>query len=793
MIISFLIILFKKFTKSLMLKLNLTLTFIISIFFQVGQAQTRFTISGTVKEEGSSETMPNVNIYQQGKFAGAVTNSYGFYSITLPADSIELVFSFVGYQTRVYKLHLDKSIELNVELTSSLKIEGITINATISKSSSRSPQMSVLEIPIAQIKSIPAFLGEKDVLKVIQLLPGVQKGSEGNSGLYVRGGGPDQNLIILDDAPVYNVYHLFGFMSIFNGDAIKSIELTKGGFPARYGGRISSVLDVAMKDGNKEKISGEAGIGLLSSRFLLEGPIKKDKASFIISARRTYIDMLLKPFMPANSQGGYFFYDLTAKANWEINKKNKIFISSYLGRDKLFGNYSSYQSNSKNGLFWDNTTATIRWNRLISNKIFSNASFIVSDYLLKIYLMEEYAGDKFELSYRSGIRDVGLKYDLSWIPNPKHTIRFGISSVHHRFTPSAVVIRDDNQNQFSREVKTINTIESGLYVEEEMKIADRAIFNAGFRLSHFHHGNKNEIHLEPRITGSYFLNKVMSVKASFAQMNQYIHLLSNTGVGLPTDLWVPATSKVPSQKSWQAAFGLVTDIPSFASTLTLEGYYKKSRNIIAYREGASFLLVDNPDGANEITWENNITSGMGSSYGIELMAQRKAGKLSGWIGYTLSWTKLQFAELNFGKPFFAKYDRRHDLSIVGIYTISKRITLSATWVYGTGNAITLPQSTYPGLEHFDSGFDLYQQRTIEDYGSKNSFRMAPYHRLDVGIQFHKKKLRYERIWEVSVYNVYNRHNPYFYFIDNNNAQQQNVLKQVSLFPVLPSFSWSIKF
>lgn len=761
---------------------------------QVVSAQNRYTISGIVREAGSGETMVGLNIFVPEKSLGTTTNSYGFYSITLPQDSVELIFSFVGYKSRSFKMLLDKNIELNVDLEASVMLEGVEIKSEMSKSSSRSSQMSVMEIPIRQIKSIPAFLGEKDVLKVIQLMPGVQKGSEGNSGLYVRGGGPDQNLIIMDDAPVYNAYHLFGFVSLFNGDAIKSIELTKGGFPARYGGRLSSVLDIIMKDGNKEEVKGEAGIGIISSRFVLEGPIKKDTASFLFSARRTYIDMLLYPFMPSESKGGYFFYDMTAKANWEINKKNKIFVSSYFGRDKLFGRDSYNGDVTKAGLFWDNTTATVRWNRIISEKIFSNTSFIFSNYRMQIYDKEKSDGNTFELSYQSGTRDLGLKYDLLWLPNPTHTLRIGVNSVRHIFTPSAVVVRDDNQNEFSRKVKTINTFESGLYIEDEMKIIDKGIINAGFRISHFLHEKKSSAHFEPRISGSFFLNRDLALKASFAQMNQYVHLLSNTGVGLPTDLWVPATTNVPAQSSWQAAIGVTKDVHKYASTLSIEGYYKESKNIIAYREGASFLMIDDPTGANEVNWENNITSGLGKSYGIEFLAQRKTGKLSGWVGYTLSWTKLKFAELNFGKEYYARYDRRHDLSIVSIYELKKGITLSATWVFGTGNAITLPQATYPGFEHNSStsSWNYYYNRTIEDYGSKNSFRMASYHRLDFGVQFHKQKLRYERTWEISVYNVYNRHNPYFYFIEQNN-QGVNVLKQVSLFPVLPSASWSIKF
>ncbi|HNS30986.1 MAG TPA: TonB-dependent receptor [Tenuifilaceae bacterium] len=775
--------------------------FILFMGASFGTLAQKYTISGFVYEKGSRETMLAVNVYAAGTTIGTVTNSYGFYSLTLPKGEWEIVFSFVGYQPRSFKINLEKSIELNVELDPTIELEGVEVYGELSKSSSRSAHMSVVEIPVQQIKTIPALLGEKDALKVIQLMPGVQKGSEGTSGFYVRGGGPDQNLIILDDAPVYNAFHLFGFFSLFNGDAIKSIELTKGGFPARYGGRLSSVLDITMKDGNKEQFSGEAGIGIISSRLVLEGPIQKEKSSFLISARRTYVDVLMRPFMPKDVKGGYFFYDLNAKMNWEINSKNRIYLSGYFGMDKFYGGEEYYRYSTEAGLFWDNATSTIRWNSVISAKLFSNLSLIFSNYRLKIYAMERYQDSKYDLSYSSGIRDYGLKYDFSWMPLPSHTVRYGLSSVWHGFTPSAVVFKNNYMNEFKSEIKTINTVESGLYVEDEIKIFDRGIVNIGSRLSHHYHKKNQQLNFEPRISGSYFITKDMSAKASYVQMNQHIHLLTNTGIGLPTDLWVPASDLAPSQSSWQGAIGLAKDIPKYSTTVSLEGYYKESKNVISYREGASFLMIDDPEGANEINWEDNVTSGLGWSYGVELLIHRKSGKLSGWIGYTLSWTQLQFDELNQGRKFYARYDRRHDVSVVGIYELNKRITLSATWVYGTGNALSIPIATYPAWQHVP-GESLFNSwyRTVGEYGEKNSFRMAPYHRLDLGIQFHKKADKYERIWEFSVYNFYNRHNPFFYFPEyyeewtpEGEVIYKNKLKQVSLFPFIPSASWSIKF
>jgi hypothetical protein len=767
-------------------------------------SQQRHTISGFVYEKGSRETLIGVNVFLANKPIGTVTNGYGFYSLTLPADSVEIIFSFVGYQSHAYKIGLNKNIEINVELEASIELEAVEVRADMPKSSSRSSQMSVIEVPVKQVKALPAFLGEKDVLKVIQLMPGVQKGSEGTSGLYVRGGGPDQNLIILDDATVYNAYHLFGFFSLFNGDAIKSIELTKGGFPARYGGRLSSVVDIIMKDGNKEKISGEAGIGLISSRAVIEGPIVKEKASFLVSGRRTYIDVLTRPFMPSDMDGGYFFYDLTTKANWEINKKNRIYLSGYFGRDKFFAGDKGSSYDFEAGMFWDNSTATLRWNRIVNERLFSNFSVIFSNYRLKIYNkeVEKISNVKkvFELSYRSGIRDYGIKYDFSWHPMPSQTVRFGLLSTWHQFNPSAIVLRDDNTNLFDKSVETINSFESGAYIEDEIKIFEKGIINIGARLSnHILNSGEKKWHIEPRASGSYFLSPVTSVKASFARMNQYLHLLSSTGIGLPTDLWVPATDLAPAQNSWQTALGVTHDLNKYSSTLSIEGYYKKSNSIIAYKPGASFLMFDDPSGAEAIRWEDNVAKGDGESYGVEFFAQRKSGKLSGWVGYTLSWTMHHFEEINFGKPYYARYDRRHDISVVGIYELSKKITMSATWVYGTGNAITLPLATYPMIE--DTQWQSSYVGNFEEYGEKNGYRMAPYHRLDFGIQHHRKTARYEVTWELSIYNVYNRHNPYFYYIDTEYHYNYHTgvetktqkLKQISLFPIIPTVTWSIKF
>ncbi|MTI31801.1 TonB-dependent receptor [Xanthovirga aplysinae] len=757
----------------------------------------RYTISGYVKEKSSGELLPGVTIYLPSLRTGTSTNAYGFYSITVPQDSYEVVFSFVGYEAVKTQVNLEKDTEFNLDLEPSLtKLEEIEVVAEQQEKVSEQAQMSLIKVPVQQLKDIPAFLGEKDVLKVLQLMPGVQSGSEGSSGLYVRGGGPDQNLLILDDATVYNANHLFGFFSVFNGDALKSVELYKGGFPARFGGRLSSVIKMDMKEGHKEEYHGKAAIGLISSSAVLEGPLKKGKSSFLLSGRRTYIDLLTRPLMPADSKGGYYFYDLNAKLNYELSQKDKIYLSGYFGRDRFSVKDmedSDYKYDA--GIDWGNATATLRWNHLFNNKLFANTAFIFSDYEFGIDVSETYQGRDFMLKYKSGIRDFSIKHDLDFLPHPKHHIRAGFQSTFHTFIPSAFVLEDESENEFTNEKEIYESLETGIYLEDNYKPTEKINIEAGLRLSHFVHNNKQYFKPEPRISAAYQLAPNLSAKASFASMNQYIHLLSNSGIGLPTDLWVSSTDKVKPQSSNQVALGLAKDFPDKNFSLTLETYYKKSKNVIGYKEGATFLVLEEgPENSEPVNWEDNVTSGQGTSYGAELLLQRKYGKFSGWIGYTLSWTKLQFDEINFGNPFFAKYDRRHDLSIVGIYKPKKNITLSASWVYGTGNNYTLAKREYYAREHHFQNFPPYIQN-VSDYEEKNNFRAEAYHRLDVGIQFHKKKKRWTRTWEIGVYNLYNRKNPFFYMPSTKyeGNQERGVLEKITLFPVLPSFSYRIEF
>jgi hypothetical protein len=810
-------------------KRDLLLLYLV-VLSQTTFAQRTFTISGYVREKGSQEQLNGVNVYVPNSTFGTNSNNYGFYSITLPAnEATTLVFSFVGYE-RIDKIFvLNKNLEMNIELVSSNQLSEVVVSSKRqAERVSESVEMSKIDIPINQIKKIPAFMGEKDVLKVLQLMPGVQKGSEGQSGIYVRGGGPDQNLIILDDAVVYNASHLFGFFSVFNGDALKSVELTKGGFPARFGGRLSSVIEMNMKEGNKEKLHGEGGIGLISSRLTLEGPIKSKKqkttkSSFIVSARRTYVDILAAPFIKVSQKddiekttGGYFFYDLNAKVNYEFGQKDKLYLSGYFGKDKFSTITISPASTSSNGLNWGNETATLRWNHLFSQKLFGNLSLIYSRYRFNINSvvnsidLNTNTNSTFNLDYKSGIRDYAIKYDLDFFPAPKHALKFGMQSTFHRFTPSAVVLQDSDISRFENRIDNIDVVESGIYAEDVWQANSRIKMNAGLRLSNYQVSGVNYIRPEPRLAAAYKLSNDLAFKASYALMNQYVHLLTNTGIGLPTDLWVPSTDKVAPQQSQQVAAGFAKDFDKKGLTLTIEGYYKKMNKLINYKEGASFLLINDPTSNNRVRWEDNVTTGQGWSYGAEFLLQKKVGKFSGWAGYTLSWTKWQFDELNFGKEFFPRYDRRNDISLVGIYDIKPNITISAVWVFGTGNALTLPLSRYNGYSNFNTRFGannavnnastpvspLFAGRAVQEYGEKNSFRAEPYHRLDLGVQFSKKKRRHERTWEISIYNAYNRKNPFFYQPNTKtdaNNQIINILQRYSIFPIIPSFSYNFKF
>lgn len=763
--------------------------------FLVAQSS-KITLAGYIKEKGSGENLIGAVVAVPSLKMGVAANAYGFFSISLPSgtDSVELIISMIGYSTIKQRILPDKNQSINFSLPSSTLLKEVQVDADAIKEAQET-RMSSIDLSAEEIRNIPALMGEKDVIKALQLLPGVQKGGEGSAGLYVRGGGPDQNLLILDDAPVYNANHLFGFFSTFNGDAIKNVELVKGGFPARYGGRLSSVVDISMKDGNKEGYHGEVGIGTIASRAVIEGPIQKGKSSFVLSGRRTYIDALIALMLPKELSAGYYFYDLNAKLNFELSAKDRLYFSGYFGKDKFYQSYTKDTTNSKAQLYWGNATGTARWNHRFNDKLFSNLSFITTDYTFGIESEQKYGKQVNSLGYLSQIRDFTLKNDLDWYFSSRHQFKTGLMATSHLFTPQAVALKGSIGNLNINTKNEYYSIETGIYLEDNVKLTDRLAANIGLRLSSFYVQNKFYFRPEPRISARYLLNETLSVKASYAEMNQYLHLLSNSLPGLPTDLWVPATKKVVPEYSRQVAAGITKDYPQKGFTMSLETYYKQMNNIIAYKEGASFLSAEVSNN-NEIqleSFEDKVTQGIGRSYGAEFFLKYNKKKLNGWIGYTLSWTKQQFDSINFGKAFYAKYDRRHDISVVVSYQITPRRRLSLTWVYGSGNAITLPEGSI-SINQFDVSANSFgYQPTATLYGERNGFRMRAYHRLDIGLQTTKKKGSRTRITELSIYNAYSRANPYFYYIGQDELSNKPVLKQISLFPFLPSISYAVKF
>jgi outer membrane receptor for ferrienterochelin and colicin len=572
------------------------------IFPLLLSAQQKFTISGSIMDAATGEKLIGASVYDSRTLQGTVTNVYGFYSITLPADSVHLVIRYLGYTPKIILLKLEKSETLNIRLTPSNELETVEIVAQ-TKIEEQS-QMSTIEVPIAQIKAIPALLGEVDVLKVLQLLPGVQSGGEGSSGFYVRGGGPDQNLILLDGAPVYNASHLFGFFSVFNADAIKNVELVKGGFPARYGGRLSSVLEINMKEGNQKEYHGEGGIGIVASRLTIEGPIKKDTASFVISGRRTYLDLLARPLIKSqtngDSYGGYYFYDLNAKLNWKLTSKDHLYLSGYLGNDKFYVKDKYEGTNFKQelqfDLGWGNVTSTARWNRIINDKIFCNTSATYSrfKFFIKASQKDEFTGpggastNDFTLKYLSGINDFSGKVDFDYLPGPNHYIKFGASNIYHIFNTGALQYKVADVDT-AMGVANTTANESALYFEDDIKLSNKLKVNAGIHLSSFAVKNKFYPSIEPRISGRYFFGNDWAAKASYAMMTQYIHLLSNSGIGLPTDLWVPTTDIVKPEKSQQVAAGIAKTLFKDRYEVSIEGYYKKMDHIIDYLDGANFV------------------------------------------------------------------------------------------------------------------------------------------------------------------------------------------------------------
>ncbi|MFM2208079.1 MAG: hypothetical protein RL213_2054 [Bacteroidota bacterium] len=770
--------------------------------------QQRFTLSGFIREQRTGESMPGAAVYVREARTGTTSNAYGFYSITLPPGNYTVVYTYIGFEPSEEKLVLDKDTRMNIALrTKAIETKEVVISAEREDKNIQSVQMGRETIDVEKIKSLPAFMGEVDILKAVQLLPGVSSAGEGNSGFYVRGGGPDQNLILLDEANVYNAAHLFGFFSVFNADAVQNVTLTKGGMPANYGGRLASVLDIQLKEGNYRDYSAEGGLGVVSSRFTVQGPIKEDTGSFILSGRRTFIDLFFKPPFTSKSSdlygNSYYFYDLNAKVNYRFTDRDRVYLSGYFGRD-VFG-FQASGSDFSIRVPWGNATATARWNHLFSDRLFSNTSLIFTNYDFQF----EGGQESIRFKLFSGITDYNMKSDFTWIPNLRHNIKFGGQYIYHVFVPSNVSAQSgDVQFDLGKVIRNY-AHDAAIYINDEFEISDRWKAGMGLRGTLFQqvgpfdrylkdplsgqvsdttrYGSGENVktyrNVEPRLALRYTIDSRSSLKASYTQNYQYIHLASLSSISLPTDVWVPSTDLVRPQYGIQYAAGYFRNFKENTFESSVELYYKTLENQIEYAEG--FL----PENTVNDNVDNNFVFGSGRSYGAEFFFKKSKGRFSGWIGYTLSWTERTFPDLNNGKTFYAKFDRRHDVSIVASYDISSRWNIGATWVYATGNLNTFPERLYV----------LSNGHVLEDYGGqRNNYRLPAYHRLDVSATLKSKPgKKFDSSWNFSIFNVYNRYNPYIIYFDTAVDQDDGTVtvaaKQISLFPIIPSVTWNFKF
>lgn len=751
-------------------------------------AQNRYTLSGTIQSAQTGETLIGANIVvRELKGVGASSNAYGFYSITMPEGRYSILVQYLGFKTREDTIVLNHDRTFNVELTPEpLRVQEVVVSGERTNTNVTSTEMSANKLEVREVKSIPVLLGEKDILKTIQLLPGIEAAGEGSTGFYARGGGIDQNLIVLDEAPVYNSSHLLGFLSVFNSDAIKDVKVMTGAIPAEYGGRLSSVLDIRTNEGNSKEFGGTGGIGLLASRLTLEGPIVKDLGSFIISGRRTYADLFLKLSSDTTiNRASLYFYDLNAKANYTLVDDDRVFLSGYFGRDNF--NYPNAF-----GFNWGNATGTARWNHVFGENLFSNASFIFSNY--------EYTNDvgvgtsQFEIS--SGIQDFNFKLDLEYFANSNNTIRFGFNSIYHTFLPGSITA---GPTSFANNITIEHryALENAVYVSQEFNVLPRLKLNYGLRLSTFSllgpghifsydvDGNiqdttfygsgkviKTFASLEPRLAANFLLDETNSIKASYTRTSQYLHLLSNSTTTNPSDLWIPSSNNVKPEYADQVDLGYFRNFNDNEYEASVELYYKNMQNLIDYKNGADLQL--NP------TVESLLRYGKGWSYGMELLVRKEFGRFSGWVSYTLSKTQDQIPGINNGQPYPATQDRTHDISIVTIYNYNATWTFSAVWVYNTGNAVTFPSGNY-----------WIDGRLVPYYTERNGYRMPAYHRLDLSATW---TLGPKSNLSFSLYNAYDRYNAYsITFRQDPNDPNKTQAVQTTFFPIIPSVTYNFKF
>ena len=787
-------------------RLCIFLFFLIISISTFAQKTTTYTISGNVKDAATGEDLIGAAVQvKELNNTGAITNVYGFYSITLAPGKYTLVYKFMGYSNQEIKIVLDKNIFKTIELkTASQKLEAVEITADRDDANVRNNEMSVTKVDLRESDKIPVIFGERDVMKILQLMPGVKSEGDGGAGFFVRGGSADQNLILLDEAPVYNASHMMGFFSVFNSDALKDVKLYKGGMPAEYGGRLSSVLDIKMKEGNSKELKVSGGLGIIASKLTIEAPIVKNKGSFIISGRRTYADLFLK--LSSNEMQrntSLYFYDLNLKANYTLGVRDRVFISGYLGRDR-------FSFNNEFGFDWGNKTLTTRWNHIFGKKLFSNTSLIYSDYN---YVFKASFGSQ-TIEAGSDIRDINLKNDYQYFANNKNTISFGWNIIHHTFHPGDLKV--DGAIIPDNTLEKRYSLESALYISNEQKIGDALILKYGLRYSNFtqigpgniytfdHDGNVTDITkydqwetvasyngLAPRFSGTFILNEVSSVKASYARTFQYLHLLSNSTSSTPTDIWLPSSNNIKPEIADQVALGYFRNFKKNRFEFSAEIYYKTIQNAIDYRVGAEVQF--NP------MVEGDLLFGDGQAYGLELFFKKRKGRFTGWVSYTLARTEKRFDEIDNGTYFPTRQDRTHDISIVLMYDITEQLNVAATWVYYTGNAVTFPSGKY-----------MIDNNIINLYTERNGYRMPNYHRLDLGVTYNLKNYKYhinkasgvkektkrkiQSSLNFSIYNAYGRENAYsISFRQSSTDPNKTEAVQIALFRFVPSITWNFKF
>ena len=776
------------------------------VIFKSVLAQQKFTIKGYVKDKKNGEVLIGAIVSKKGTNIGISTNEYGFYSLTLPAGTHQIIVTYLGYKNWEKTIDLKENITLNIELEESEnQLEEVEVSAESEDKNIKSIEMSTAKLDIKQVEKIPALLGEVDVVRAVQLLPGVTSVGEGASGFNVRGGNVDQNLILLDDAPVFNSSHLFGFFSVFNPDAVKDLKLYKGGIPAQYGGRASSVLDVRLKEGNNKKFEGNGGIGTIFSRFSIEGPIQKEKSSFIIAGRRSYIDILAKPFLskkqPNLKDAQFYFYDLTAKANYRIDDKNTVFLSGYFGRD-VFGAGFTFD--------WGNATTTLRWNHIFNPRLFMNLTTFYSNYDYKIIFTQPGNNQKFE--WRANIVNYSLKSDLSWYINSNNTIRFGLQDIIYQFNPTIAKITDaeGKQTDLSLEKKYAN--ELATYIGNEQKINDRFTIEYGIRISNFTYlGNttkytyrdtipgitkplvkeekindfwtpiKNYFYPEPRFSANFILNQQSSIKWSYNRMLQYIQIVSNTAATTPLDVYTPSTNNVKPLIADQGTIGYYRNFKDNTYETSIEVFYKYLQNQLDYVDNADLLI-------NKYV-EAQFLQGIGRAYGVEVYIKKTKGKWNGWLSYTLSRTERKVQGISNNDWFLSRYDRTHLINFVNTYDINKKWSVSLTFVFLSGTPATFPDSKFQ-LQGYNVPYNTTNQR--------NNYRITPYHRLDIGATWNidaMKTKKFKNQLVFSIYNVYNRRNAYsIYFRTNpDNPNETQAVRFSVIGSIVPAITWNFNF